>query len=180
MASSRLFLAIPIPSHIQKEIWEAMEIFAGTNGIRLTPPDNYHITVHFFGEIENDAIEKLKADIAQKAQTHGAFSMQINSLAVYNQRHAKILWVGFFPGSAFSGLAVGIQKMAIANWQSKQEKEQTPHITCARIKNTKLELPQLPPITQYEIPVNNIELWKTISEKGGVRYLSLHRFALRS
>jgi 2'-5' RNA ligase len=59
MAFNRLFLAIPVPKEISLGIMGSLAAFAAIDGVRLTPVENYHVTVHFFGNIEEGETEAL-------------------------------------------------------------------------------------------------------------------------
>jgi len=179
MSFSRIFLAIPIPKEIRTEISEKLFSFQNINGVRLIPAENYHITVHFFGNIENDKIDELKDDISQLTSSFNHISMKIDKLDFFPSRHPKMIWTRFIPNKQFSALTVPIQKLAVEKWNSKEEKEQLPHITCARIKNyDPTNFDSLPQIDKYEIPVSQIELWQSVSGSKGVEYKSLYQFPL--
>jgi 2'-5' RNA ligase len=71
--------------------------------------------------------------------------------------------------------------MTIGEPQPDGHREQSPHITCARIKaekNIRLGLPPIPSIPHFEITVNRIELWKSWNSNEGVYYESIAQFPL--
>jgi 2'-5' RNA ligase len=179
VASSRLFLAIPIPTDIRNEIADRTAIFRGIKGIRTVPSGNYHVTVFFFGCVEDEQIAFLIRGIQKQLLGHSPFSLQTDTLTLFPKRHPRMIWLSFLANYEFSELAHALHPIAKIYWeQSDDEKEQVAHITCARIKSRNVQIPQLPTIRQHVIPITYIELWKSVSEKDGVRYEPIHRFTL--
>ena len=60
----RLFLAIDLPTASKKKLAEQLEkLMNDYTNFTWVPPENYHITLHFFGEINN--VEKIKKKVEE-------------------------------------------------------------------------------------------------------------------
>jgi RNA 2',3'-cyclic 3'-phosphodiesterase len=176
MAFNRLFLAIPVPEEISSGIIGMLAPFAAIDGVRLTPVENYHVTVHFFGNIEEGETEALTREIRKTLYGQQPFVLLSDKFSLLSKSHQKMIWVDFMPGGAFAGLVAAIQQMI-----GEPPREQAAHITCARIKNRNLssaEMPGLPALARFSLPVRQVELWKSVNGKDGVKYIPVSVFPL--
>lgn len=69
----RLFLAIDLPSKVKAEIEEQIApLKKEYPSFTWIPPKNYHITIHFYGEVKDEKklVERLKTQLFDKERFH--------------------------------------------------------------------------------------------------------------
>ncbi len=58
----RVFIALPIPVEISASI---LPLQRGIEGARFSPPENFHITLRFLGDLNEDLIEDLDNELGE-------------------------------------------------------------------------------------------------------------------
>ena len=124
----RLFVALELPAELRTQL--AM-LAGGIQGAKWVPPDNYHLTLRFIGEVENwraqevdDALANIRARPFELALSGaGLFEKagRIQSLYISAERNETL---GFLQCKIETALQrIGLQP---------ERKKFTPHVTIAR------------------------------------------------
>jgi RNA 2',3'-cyclic 3'-phosphodiesterase len=92
----RAFLAIPVlPPALAA--FEALRerLVAGVGGVRWAPAESPHITLHFFGALDDDAAARALAVLRPVLAEHTPFTLRLRGLGAFpsNQR-PRVLWCG--------------------------------------------------------------------------------------
>jgi 2'-5' RNA ligase len=91
----RLFAAIEIPAAERERI--AVSI-GGLRSLplRLTPEEQWHITVAFFGEVAEDVVPDLTERLRRGAARTSPLHLQLVKAGTFpaNPKRAKVLWIG--------------------------------------------------------------------------------------
>jgi 2'-5' RNA ligase len=177
MSHSRLFLAIPLSAVIRKDLDDLMSVFRGKKGINVTTVENLHITVHFYGNVEDETIQQLTNYISGQLEGLHSFRMQLDQLLYFPPRRIRMIWATFLQSPAFTRLSDLFQQPESSE-ENSNPKEQTPHITCARLKHVSDTTIPLPALQRRIIQVDCIELWKSTSTPTGVKYSPIASFPL--
>lgn len=175
---NRLFLAIPVPKETSLTVRGLLEPLKDIEGLRLIPAENYHITVHFFGNVEETKVPQLIRGIACRLKGLPSFVLRAEKLALLNRKHGGMIWLIFSASEFFARLSMDVQKL-----EGGPAREQAAHITCARIKAGALKhsaLPPLPEIRPFELTAAQVELLKSVDSREGVKYTSIAAFKLSS
>lgn len=130
----RVFLAIDIPSEIKKKITRL------TESIRNYYPhynwvseENYHITLYFFGEVDENKISKIKSRVKNEIWDMKPFYLFSKSLGVFsNKKH--ILYIDFYREKNLEYLTKKLKKSF--NNDDKNKSQYLPHLTLARGKRS--------------------------------------------
>ncbi|WP_135469551.1 RNA 2',3'-cyclic phosphodiesterase [Crenalkalicoccus roseus] len=124
----RLFVALPLPAEVRGRL---AALSGGIPGAKWVPPENYHLTLRFIGEVEpwraqevDDALATIRAR---------PFALSLRGLGTF-ERGGKIsaLWVG---AERTEGLAFLQGKVETALQRAGLEPERrrfAPHVTLAR------------------------------------------------
>jgi 2'-5' RNA ligase len=173
--SKRLFIAINLLQHVRQEL-AAVSKFSQHPLIRWTPQENLHVTLHFIGQTELNAIDPIKEKISVIASKTPSFSMAIEKLKVVRKnRTPAMIWASLEENEIFTALALQLQ----SELPGDNSKKPNPHITLARIKNGRgLDLPVLPQIFKIHFDVRNIELMESITSQSGPVYKVVESFNL--
>ena len=128
----RSFVAIDLPNSTR-------ELLAGLDprirGVRWTEPDQMHLTLGFFGDVQADVEVKLREKLS--SIEFGAFFLPVNGVGSFSSKEApKIIWIGV--GKAHPHLFQihkRVQEAALAVGIEPELRPWHPHITIARCRD---------------------------------------------
>ena len=102
MSSVRAFLAIPLPWQLQESIRVIQtELQASIAEARWTRPENLHLTLHFFGKIEQETLEKLKVSVLSVKGCQRPFQVEVKGLGAFPSPHRpRVIWLGLNHGGS--------------------------------------------------------------------------------
>jgi 2'-5' RNA ligase len=126
----RLFAAIPVPPELHASISKAAEPLRDCLGVKLLPPDNWHLTLRFIG----DASEKEANDFAQALSSvkFSPFLVRLAGAGAYPNIHfPRAVYIGGESAGA-ENLASEIEK-ALQPFGLRNDKFSV-HVTVARSK----------------------------------------------
>ena len=106
--------------------------------VRWSPPDNYHITIHFLGDSSDHNVEQIISEFQKK--DFSSFWIQIQQLGFFlNGKHSNIMWAGV-ESKEIMDFYDQIQKVAERLGYPRNLKPFRPHITLGRMKKFDHEL----------------------------------------
>ena len=182
----RIFIGIKIePSPIITEHRAELIKIAGTDQINWANPLNYHITLKFFGDVEEYYINSLNQLIEQIASRTETFTLQYDRLGFFgSEKQPRVLWFGFKNQPAVQELQKSIEKAGTDLGFQPEEKKFHPHLTLARIK----KINNAQPLMQYiklknpgiygKYCVEKFQLFKSVLHPSGPEYTVLKEFRL--
>jgi 2'-5' RNA ligase len=139
--SIRAFLAIDIPpeilndiTHIQSRLRIALQ-----GMIRWVRPEGIHLTLKFFGDISESDITRISQVIGAHVNGIRPFALDVKTLGVFpDMNRPRILWLGI---SGDVDPLIRFQKSMDQKLHgcgfTKKERPFRPHLTIARIKESK-------------------------------------------
>lgn len=161
----RCFLAVPIPVPVQSEIANLQKWLAPLSQygkIKWVQPHNLHLTLKFYGEIQESSLSQLCEAVQVALESHSSFQIQFSGLGAFpNFSNAKVLWVGTKIGAKnLLTCAYAIENLSESVGFAKSEHEFKPHLTIARLpflkdKRKLQEISQ--PFINKEFPPFNAE-----------------------
>lgn len=143
----RLFTAIDVPAEIKKHLAKiASEL--PMEGISLAKEDSYHITLHFFGDVNESRLDEIKASIDSVSMV--PFNATILGIGYFTPQRIRVIFARISDGSEsmksiYDQISESLRQKNVA---FDDEKEHEPHITLARVKNARQE-PLLSYIEKY-------------------------------
>ena len=122
----RLFAALPLPGPVADHLAAALVTVRDNSGplVRFSPRENWHITLSFYGEQPEGAIEDLVAHLARAASIPAPV-LELAGAGAFQHRH---LYVGVHGGTALEGL---MSAAALGEPESPHR----PHVTIAKTRN---------------------------------------------
>jgi len=122
----RLFVAIDLPDELRQvlQTWPP----TGVRGIRCTPSEQMHLTLHFLGECARQPIvEALSRVVAE------SFPLQLKGVGKFGAANCGvILWAGVEPQSALTKLHAALADTLSKTGYQPESRPYHPHITLAR------------------------------------------------
>lgn len=183
----RTFLAIELPRGLLSKIEEVQGGLRSSRAdVRWVSPENLHLTLKFFGNIDESQIESIVQSIEQEVQETPPIFLKAKGMGAFpNLRNPRVIWVGFKEG-----------KEEITSFQRKLEKEFEkigfpredrsfhPHLTLGRMRSSKGKEDLIKEIERYreeefgEFQVEKIVLFKSDLRPSGPIYTPLREIRL--
>jgi len=107
----RAFFCIPVPGQHSVALQHIADRLRSATGMRASwvPPQNYHITLRFLGDIDRDLstdLEELCRDVGERIE---AFQCVLDRVGAFPAvENARVLWVGGTMPPAFRNLVKGL------------------------------------------------------------------------
>lgn len=147
---------------------------------RLVPPQNWHITLRFLGDIDEVAYERYLAELDQM-ELGASFNLTLDHLGAFpNQRKATVVWAGAARGQErLCELAEKADSAAGFAGVVAEERPFSPHLTLSRVRPP-ADVARLAADAELDISwrVHEFVVFESRLERGGVRYEPLERFLL--
>lgn len=130
----RLFVAAIPPPALARRLAEAAASIAPSE-LRVTPAENLHVTIHFLGEVQPDAVPPLEADLAAAAANQRPAELTLDAITPGPPRRPRMLWA---TAKAPPGYAAIVHAVAAATAphapDARPARPGTPHLTLARLR----------------------------------------------
>jgi 2'-5' RNA ligase len=185
----RLFLAIPLPEELKSQLTSALERYrslltaAQMASMRFISPENWHITVYFFGDVAVEKITRLQSLLAPLVHQTSSFRLTPDQLllAPPEKRGKDMVWMRYHDHPALTRLSWQIDELTRPEFRFPPPRPVlVPHITVARFRG--LLADHLPPLVQpgitNELVVGGCELWDSILGGNGAVYSSVASYSL--
>ena len=124
-----LFAALPIPYGITKDI---VRLQKGVSGARWRPAESLHITVCYFGEVDDDRAEELDRHLASRAVP--AIELSLKGVGHFGRNPPHSLWAGVAENPALTGLHEHAKASARRAGIEVERRLYRPHLTMAYLR----------------------------------------------
>lgn len=181
----RAFIAIEIPENIKEKISKILDGVKKRYDLPLkwVRKENYHITLHFLGEISDEKVDRIKEIFIKINKEIINYKMKLDSCGMFPLSGTpKVLWIGFNENTGNMKETYTVLTDRLTSFGLKTERRDfKPHITIARCKNiTKQHLTEfsnmvseinssLVSITE-EFHINSLILFQSKLTSGGAIY----------
>ena len=134
----RTFLAIEIEPYIKNRIEESQEIISDSesSNIKFVEVENIHLTLKFFGEIDEDKLEQIIDIINQSIKNKEAYTLKVVNIGAFpNIYNPRVIWTGIKDKNNTTVKLIEELDKKFNKIGFKKEKNYVPHITIGRVKN---------------------------------------------
>jgi 2'-5' RNA ligase len=169
----RLFTALSVP-------WDVAETLkrrqTGLPGAKWRTGDQLHVTLAFYGEIDERRADDLAAEL-QRAAAGGPFQIALAGVGAFGDAHrSHAVWAGVEPNERLNVLAGRCRSAAERAGVVLERREYRPHVTLAYLK------PQTNPdrvgawmaghnlLHSPPIPVDRFGLYSSVLTSDGSQY----------
>jgi 2'-5' RNA ligase len=171
----RLFVAAVPPPALARQLADAAAELA-TPELRPTPPENVHVTIHFLGEVDPDAVPALRTALADACVHHAPAELTVDAIAPGPPRRPRMLWGTARATPAYEALVNAVAAAAAPHApDARRARPGTAHLTLARLRG-RAELrdwPEPRPLTDALITVSELALVESELGPDGPRYTTL-------
>lgn len=133
----RLFAALAPPDDVLAEVVErSAPVRTREPELRWAPAERMHLTLAFFGEVDDDAAHRLRGRLARVAKRYATLTLHFGGAGAFPQRRrARVLWVGVRGDRQRLGrLADSVNAAGRRVGIGTEERRYRPHITLARAR----------------------------------------------
>ncbi|HVY84953.1 MAG TPA: RNA 2',3'-cyclic phosphodiesterase [Caulobacterales bacterium] len=134
--SLRLFAAIALPDDVAERL---LALQKGVPGAKWRPREALHLTLRFFGEVQEPLAEELDAFLAEIAARTAPFTLQLKAAGSFGGRDPHALWIGAEESPALTKLAAGCERAARKLGLKPDPHKFTPHVTLAYLTGAPLD-----------------------------------------
>ncbi|MEN0653458.1 MULTISPECIES: RNA 2',3'-cyclic phosphodiesterase [Hyphobacterium] len=132
--SLRLFAALPVPDEIAERL---VHLQKGVPGAKWSPRENFHITLKFFGDMDEATAEDLDAELAcARVQP---FQLALKGAGSFGKTDPHAIWIGVESHPSLMLLAQACDRAARRAGLVAEKRRYTPHVTLAYLKRTEVE-----------------------------------------
>ncbi len=134
----RSFLAIALPENIHRRIEEVQRDLKSSHAdVRWVSPGKIHLTLKFFGNIDEAAIEPIVKAVEGAARAVSPFPLKVKGIGAFpNWKNPRVVWVGLIDGE---DILILFQKQAETELQKvgfePEGRAFQPHLTLGRVNS---------------------------------------------
>ena len=150
-------------------------------GARWIDPDDYHVSIRFFGEVNRHVAEDIRAGLSSLYLPR--FSARVTGLACFGGDRPRALVAEVEAEPSLADLRRAHERIALSAGLEPERRKYVPHVTLARLNGTRpdtvaryiqsVSRPALPAFT-----VSEVELLSSKPGGGGGPYLTEEAFSL--
>jgi 2'-5' RNA ligase len=124
----RLFVALSLPPLLKSQL---SALAGGIPGARWVPPENYHLTLRFIGEVESWRADEM--DEALAGIRAPRFELALRGLGTFEKAgRIQALWVGVERSEALARLQSKVETALQRVGLEPERRRFAPHVTLAR------------------------------------------------
>ncbi|MGE3143213.1 MAG: RNA 2',3'-cyclic phosphodiesterase [Hyphomonadaceae bacterium] len=133
--SLRLFAALTLPDDVADRL---IALQKGVPGARWRPRENLHLTLRFFGEVQEPVAEELDIALEHAARNTKPFSLRLTGAGAFGgaDPHALIMRAEAHP--QLLKLAADCERAARRTGLAPESRKFTPHVTLAYLARAEL------------------------------------------
>ncbi|MCE3552592.1 RNA 2',3'-cyclic phosphodiesterase [Pseudonocardia sp. RS11V-5] len=127
----RAFVALVPPPEAVAELADAVAAVRRDHRVaRWTPPEQWHLTLAFLGEIDEPTLDGVRAGLAAVAARSAPVELALSGAGRFGER---VLWTGFAGDTdALAALAAGVAAAARTAGVALEDRDFRAHLTLAR------------------------------------------------
>lgn len=125
----RLFVALDLPETVRERL---ALLQAGVPGARWTPPENFHVTLRFLGEVDEPAAEDV--DAALRRVEAPSFDLALDGVGHFGTaRKPQTLWADVDRSEPLRFLHDKVDRASVAAGLPPDDRKFHPHVTLGRL-----------------------------------------------
>jgi len=134
----RSFLAIELPKPILRKIEEIeADLKSAHADVRWVSPEKIHLTLKFFGNIEEPRIDSIFKSIEEPVRNTPPFSLKVQGVGAFpSMKNPRVIWMGLVNGSQIlSSFQEEIEAQLEKTGFQPEDRPFRPHLTLGRMKS---------------------------------------------
>ncbi|MEK6583291.1 MAG: RNA 2',3'-cyclic phosphodiesterase [Nitrospirota bacterium] len=183
----RCFIAISLPEELKAKISGIQEkLKAAGADVSWTRPEGMHLTLKFFGEIEDKRIPKIEKALDTAVDGIPTFTLSVSGMGTFpDMRRPRVIWIGLKEdGGNLLRLQKGVEEELKKTGFPSEDRRFTAHITLGRVRSNK-NIDKLLKLIEEEkveelgsFDVSEVHLIKSELKPAGAEYTELYSIIL--
>lgn len=175
----RTFIAIELAEE-EKDYLAALQAETQQHCRRgnYTPRENFHLTLHFLGEVEEGDLEYLRDALYETGRRNRPFSLTIGQIGFFPRGRQGVLWAGTEKSPALQRLSATLEKSLEQQGFARDRKGFSPHITLGREVEPQVSFMQVQKsvsVTPRRFAVQHITLMQSVRKGAKLVYVPVFR-----
>lgn len=173
----RTFIAISLSDEIKDSLERAQQAAAELcRKGRYTPKENFHVTLHFLGEIQPHEVDDVVQAMMETARSNRPFTLHLEGLGFFPRGKEGVLWAGVETNVGLQRLHRHLQTNLGREGFPREKRGLRPHITLGRevepYRNF-ADVQKKVQLERNEISVNEIVLMESVRRGAKLMYQPL-------
>jgi 2'-5' RNA ligase len=127
----RLFTGLEIPA----ELGEALSLLrGGLPGARWIDPENYHLTLRFIGDVDDDVAHEVASVLGRVRRSR--FDLRLDGLSSFGGKKPRAVVAAVAPQPAVMELQAEHERLMQRVGLEPEGRKYTPHVTLARLRDS--------------------------------------------
>ena len=127
----RLFTGVEIPPEVAQAL---STLRGGLPGARWIDPENYHVTLRFIGDVDDDIAHEVESLLGRVRR--GPFELRIEGLTSFGSKKPRAVVASVEPSSSLMEAQAEQERMMQRIGLEPEGRKYTPHVTLARLRDT--------------------------------------------
>jgi RNA 2',3'-cyclic 3'-phosphodiesterase len=178
----RVFLALELPAAIKEYLMTVTKLMSQrVSGVKWVKPEGMHITLKFFGEIEERKAQEIGETLQSINKQHAAMPMEIKEISAFpDLMRPRVIVVTFQEGvDNVKAIFHDIENRLLAVGIQKEKRGLAPHITIGRVKDSgPLLKKNLLPLEGKRFILDSLVLYQSTLTREGALYAPLKEIKL--
>ncbi len=135
----RSFLAIELPKPILRKIEEVQaELKSAHADVRWVSPEKIHLTLKFFGNIEESRIDSIFKSVEEPVRSTQPFSLKVRGVGAFpSMKSPRVVWLGLINGQSLTSLQKQIETQLEKIGFQREGRPFQAHLTLGRVKSSR-------------------------------------------
>jgi 2'-5' RNA ligase len=173
----RIFAALPLPAQAVKKLEElAAELKARYPDLRVVKPQGMHITMVFFGELNQDQVLGVMRVMDSSELKVSSIQVVLGGIGQFPpQGRPRVIYCPIHKGAPEISYLYRLYYQLLSNTgrlSIDEQREFTPHITLARNKDSRVSLSDVEELFRFEysLILDRLVLYQSILRPQGAEY----------
>jgi len=168
----RLFTGLKIPQSLATQL---TFLQSGLAGVKWIDPEDFHITLRFFGDVENHIAQDITDNLGHLS--FEPFTLNLGPLGVFGGKQPRMIWAGIEDNAQLTALHKAHEQLAQRLGFKPEGRKFTPHITLARGRGASTQavshyLSSHDLIASTPFDIDEFSLYSAKDSTGGGPYIS--------
>ena len=126
----RLFTGVEIPPEVAQAL---STLRGGLPGARWIDPENYHVTLRFIGDVDDDIAHEVESLLGRVRR--GPFELRIEGLTSFGSKKPRAVVASVEPSTALMEAQAEQERLMQRIGLEPEGRKYTPHVTLARLRD---------------------------------------------
>ena len=178
----RVFLALELPGPIKEYLSMVTKTMSQrVSGVKWVKAEGIHVTLKFFGEIEEKKVQEIVGALQGINKQHTAMPVQLKEIKAFpDLMRPRVIVVTFQEGvDNVKAIFHDIESCLLAVGIQKEKRGFAPHITIGRVKDVAPLLKMnIVPLEEKRFLLDNLVLYQSTLTREGALYAPLKEIKL--